>query len=159
MQLEAQYDRQFNAFTNSLYHALREYDPVRAESILFNTQTPTNNPPSQNITPSVPNPTPYTNPPQNTYTPFYIPDPEGLIQSPIEPSEPYSSDYSSTSSTSSWDTCSSSTKKKSKKKGGEKKKKQKKHKKNKKNKPFNPRTAEYEVPDNTPKNLNKRCRN
>ena len=45
-QLEAQYDRQFNAFTNSLYHALREYDPVRAESILFNTQMPMNKPPS-----------------------------------------------------------------------------------------------------------------
>ena len=68
-QLEAQYFRQFNVFTNSLYHALREYDPVRAESILFNTQMPMNDPPSQNIPPSVPNPTPYTNPPQNTDTP------------------------------------------------------------------------------------------
>ena len=75
-QLEAQYDRQFNSFNNSLYHALREYDPVRAESILFNPQMPTNDPPSQNIPPSVPNPPTYTNPPQTTHTTYYIPDPE-----------------------------------------------------------------------------------
>ena len=149
-QLEAQYDRQFNEFTNSLYHALREYDPVRAESILFNTKTPSNDPPNLNLPPQVPESTPYTNPPQNTYTPYFIPEPEELLQSPIEPSEPSSSDSSSTSSTSSWDTCSSSTKKKSKKKGGKKKKKQKKHKKSKKNKPFHPGNAEYETPDTTP---------
>ena len=149
-QLEAQYDRQFNEFTNSLYHALREYDPVRAESILFNTRTPMNNPLNFNFPPQAPDSTPYTNPPQNTTTPYYIPDPEGLLQSPIEPSEPSSSDSSSTSSTSSRDTCSSSTKKKSKKKGGKKKKKQKKHKKNKKNKPFHPGNAEYDTSDTTP---------
>ena len=150
-QLEEQYDKQFNEFAHSLYHALREHDPVRADSILFSQQTPIDRIPHNQRPPSRPYQTPYQahTPYQDTYVPTPAPAPEVLLQSPIEPSEPSSSDSSSTSSTSSWDTNSSSESQKSKKKGGKKKKKQKSKKNSKKRKPFRPSSPTYQIPNTT----------